>query len=135
MLGIRSKDFVTFYDWETFDVIRRIDLAQNLKHVIWSDDGTNIVLALEDTFYLLKYSQEAVDAAIQSEQEVDEDGYEEAFEFVDEYSETVNSGLWVSNDCFTFVNSRGSISYLISGRVMKLSNADKKHHILGYDGK
>jgi coatomer subunit beta' len=79
LLGIRSKDFVTFYDWENFDVIRRIDLSQNLKHVIWSDDGTNIVLALEDTFYLLKYDQEAVDAAIAQDQEVDEDGYEEAF--------------------------------------------------------
>jgi len=86
-------------------------------------------------FYLLKYDQEAVDAAIAQDQEVDEDGYEEAFQFIDEYKETVMSGLWVSNDCFTFVNTRGSISYLISGRVMKLSNADKKHHILGYDGK
>ena len=24
---------------------------------------------------------------------------------------------------------------MIGGRVLKLSNADKKHHILGYDGK
>ena len=47
----------------------------------------------------------------------------------------VNSGLWVSNDCFTFINARGGISYLIGGRIMKLGNADKKHHILGYDGK
>ena len=78
----------------------------------------------------------AVDQAIaQSQGEEDEDGFEEAFEFIDEYSETVNSGLWVSNDCFTFINFRGSISYLIGGRVMKLGNADKKHHILGYDGK
>ena len=54
---------------------------------------------------------------------------------VDEYNETVQSGLWVSSDCFTFINIRGSISYLIGGKVMKLGNADKKHHILGYDGK
>ena len=64
-----------------------------------------------------------------------EDGLEQAFTFVDEYSETVQSGLWVSADCFTFINIRGSISYLIGGKVMKLGNADKKHHILGYDGK
>ena len=64
-----------------------------------------------------------------------EDGLEEAFTFFDEYSETVQSGLWVSADCFTFINIRGSISYLIGGKIMKLGNADKKHHILGYDGK
>ena len=64
-----------------------------------------------------------------------EDGFEEAFDFVDEYAETVNSGLWVSNECFTFTNSRGNISYLIGGKIMKLGNADKKQYILGYDGK
>lgn len=64
-----------------------------------------------------------------------DDGLEEAFNFVDEFTETVQSGLWVSADCFTFISIRGSISYLIGGKVMKLGNADKKHHILGYDGK
>lgn len=47
----------------------------------------------------------------------------------------MQSGLWVSSDCFTFINIRGSISYLIGGKIMKLGNADKKQHILGYDGK
>lgn len=136
LLGIRSKDFVTFYDWETFSIVRRIDLSQNLKHILWSEDGQMVVLALEDTFYLLKYDQAAVNQAIaQSQGEEDEDGFEEAFEFIDEYTDVVNSGLWVSNDCFTFINARGGISYLIGGRIMKLGNADKKHHILGYDGK
>ena len=55
LLGIRSKEFVTFYDWETFSIVRRIDLSQNLKHILWSEDGLMVVLALEDTFYLLKY--------------------------------------------------------------------------------
>jgi coatomer subunit beta' len=45
------------------------------------------------------------------------------------------SGQWVSNDCFTFINNRGNINYLIGGRVMKLGNAGKKQHILGYDPK
>jgi len=64
-----------------------------------------------------------------------EDGLEEAFEFIDEYSETVVSGLWVSADCFTFINIRGNMNYLIGGKIMKLGNSDKKQHILGYDGK
>lgn len=66
---------------------------------------------------------------------MEEDGIEEAFTFVDEFTETINSAYWVSNDCFTFINNRGSISYLVGGRIIKLGNADKKHFILGYDGK
>lgn len=27
LLAIRSKDFVTFYDWDDFNVVRRIDLG------------------------------------------------------------------------------------------------------------
>ena len=62
-----------------------------------------------------------------------EDGVEEAFTFVDEFSEVVTSGQWVSNDCFTFINNKGSLNYLIGGRVMKIGNTGKKQHILGYD--
>lgn len=54
---------------------------------------------------------------------------------IDEFSDKIQSGLWVSNECFTFINSKGNINYLISGRVMKLGNADKKQFILGYEGK
>ena len=27
LLGIKSKDFITFYDWDDFNVVRRIDLG------------------------------------------------------------------------------------------------------------
>ncbi len=55
-----------------------------------------------------------------------EDGIEEAFTFVDEYSEVVTSVQWVSNVCFTFINNKGSLNYLIDGRVMKIGNTGKK---------
>ena len=129
LLALRSKESVTFYDWESYDVVRRIDLASNLKNVYWSEDSSKVTLTLEDTFYLLEFNGAAVDQAIAQgvfEQEDMDDGLEEAFNFVDEYAETVQSGLWVSSDCFTFISIRGSISYLIGGKIMKLGNADKK---------
>jgi len=93
---------------------------------------------MENDFYLLNYDENFVNQKLSvgdiTEEEA-EDGFEEAFDFIDEYSETVNSGIWVSSNCFTFVNARGNISYLIGGKVMKLGNADKKQHIIGYDGK
>ena len=138
LLAIKSKDFITFYDWDEFNVVRRIDVSENIKNVVWSDDGKNVILALETTFYLLTFHPEEVTKALMAgdmEEDEEEDGIEAAFNFVDEFPDIVISGLWVSNECFTFINSKGNINYLISGRIMKLGNADKKQFILGYEGK
>lgn len=54
---------------------------------------------------------------------------------MEEFHETITSGVWISNECFVFLNTKGSISYLIGNKIIKLSNADKKYFILGYDGK
>ena len=51
-----------------------------------------MTLSLEDTFYLLEFDGAAVAQAIATgalQEEDMEDGLEEAFNFVDEYSETV----------------------------------------------
>lgn len=72
--------------------MRRIDLTSNLKHVFWSEDNSKVTLTLEDTFYLLEFNSAVVDQAIAQgllEQEDMDDGLEEAFNFVDEYNETV----------------------------------------------
>lgn len=61
LLALRSKESITFYDWETYDVVRRIDLASNLKGVFWSEDSSKVTLTLEDTFYLLEFDGAAVD--------------------------------------------------------------------------
>lgn len=98
-------------------------------------------MALEDTFYLLQFNSEAVEQVLRRqamaglEGDEEEDGIEEAFTFVEEFHETVNSGQWISNDCFVFLNIKGNINYLIGNKIIKLTNTDKKYFILGYDGK
>lgn len=67
--------------------------------------------------------------------EDEEDGIDDAFTFIEEFNETINSGVWISNDCYVFVNIKGIISYLIGNKIIKLTNTDKKYFILGYDGK
>lgn len=37
LLGIKSKDFVTFYDWENFEVVRKIDVSPAPKNVYWNE--------------------------------------------------------------------------------------------------
>ena len=61
MLALRSKDTVTFYDWDCFEVVRRIELASNLKGVFWSEDNSKVTLTLEDAFYLLEFNSQEVD--------------------------------------------------------------------------
>lgn len=88
-----------------------------------------MILALEETFYLLQFNANYVAETFangQLTEEEQEDGLEDAFTFGDEYTETVVSGLWVSSDCFVWINSRGAINYLIGGRIMKLGNSGKK---------
>ena len=57
LLGVRSKDCITFYDWINFCVVRRIDLASSIKTVKWSEDGNKVILAMEEAFYLLTFNE------------------------------------------------------------------------------
>jgi len=47
LLAIKSKEFITFYDWTEFQVVRRIDVGSEVKHVIWSEDGRSVVMVLD----------------------------------------------------------------------------------------
>mmetsp|Transcript_32730 Transcript_32730/g.31956 ORF Transcript_32730/g.31956 Transcript_32730/m.31956 type:complete len:173 (+) Transcript_32730:1240-1758(+) len=70
-----------------------------------------------------------------AEGEMEEDGIEDAFTFVEEFNEVVTSGIWISNECFVFTNTKGIVSYLLTNKILKLTSTDKKYFILGYDGK
>uniref|UniRef100_A0A7S3IM43 Coatomer subunit beta n=1 Tax=Strombidium inclinatum TaxID=197538 RepID=A0A7S3IM43_9SPIT len=140
MLAAKGDDFITFYDWETQVVVRRVDVSPSPKNVFWNEAGSQVVLALEDNFYLLNFDNEGVAEYVAGKEpagkpDEEEDGFEEAFQFQDEFQEIISSGLWVSNDCFVFINSKGHIYYMIGQKTMKLMNADRKQYILGYDGK
>jgi coatomer subunit beta' len=138
LLAITGKDQIIFYDWEEFNVVRMIPVPSQVKQVVWSDNGSQVIIALEDTFYLLEFNAAEVTKIFAQgnlTEEQQEDGPEEAFTLIDEYAEVVTSGRWVSDDCFVWANNRGNINYLIGGRVMKLTNCGKKQFILGYDSK
>jgi len=40
LLAIKSKEFVTFYDWESQVHVRRIDVSPSPKNVFWNENGT-----------------------------------------------------------------------------------------------
>lgn len=96
LLGVKGQGGVSFFDWATTQLVRRIEVEP--KSVYWSESGELVTLACEDTFYVLRYSREQYLAAVQSGS-MDEDGCEEAFEVITDINESVRTGQWVG-DCF-----------------------------------
>lgn len=71
-------------------VIRRIDVS--VREVHWSDSGELVAILSEQSFYVLRFVRDVVDAFIESGQEVDEDGIDDAFDLLNEVSENVQTG-------------------------------------------
>uniref|UniRef100_A0A8C4QTK2 Beta'-coat protein n=2 Tax=Eptatretus burgeri TaxID=7764 RepID=A0A8C4QTK2_EPTBU len=78
LLGVRSASGLAFYDWESTELIRRIEIQP--KHVFWSDSGELLTLATEESFFVLKYQADKVAAAQETREGITEDGIDDAFE-------------------------------------------------------
>jgi len=131
LIGVVGNDFICFYDWTEYRLVRRIDVVP--KDVIWSDDGCNVVLACADNFYILKHDKDVLQAYLASGAAIDEDGIEAAFDLASEISEKVVSGLWVS-DCFVYVNSAQRLLCLVAGCTETIAHLDRPQYLLGYMG-
>ncbi len=77
MLGVKSNDYIVFYEWDTLTVARKIDVP--VTFVYWSDSNL-VALASNDGFFILRYN------AIPNDQGLEE-GREDAFEFMCEIKE------------------------------------------------
>ncbi|KAI3425793.1 hypothetical protein D9Q98_007768 [Chlorella vulgaris] len=129
LLGVRSQDFICFYDWATGKVVRRIDVAA--RGVYWSEGGSLVAIASEASFYMLEYNRDVAESYLASGQEVDEDGIEDAFELTAEIPEKIRTGIWVG-DCFIYNNAAWRLNYCVGGEVTTLFHLDKPMYLLGY---
>lgn len=64
----------------------RLDQHADAVQVYWSESGELVCLACEDTFYVLRFSQDAYVAGLNAG-EADEDGVDAAFEAVADINE------------------------------------------------
>ncbi len=74
----------------TVQLVRRIEVPA--KDIKWNGGGDLVAIIGESSFYVLRYTREAVDAALEAGTELDEDGIEDAFELQTETSEAVRTG-------------------------------------------
>ncbi|PFH63153.1 hypothetical protein XA68_17262 [Ophiocordyceps unilateralis] len=128
LLGVVGQGGVSFFDWATGGLVRRIEVEP--KQVYWSDSSELVAIVCDDTFYVLRFSRDNYVEAVQSGQ-MEEDGVESAFEVITDISESVRTGEWVG-DCFIYTNSTNRLNYLVGDQTYTVSHFDKPMYVLGY---
>jgi len=129
LLGVRSVSGLSFYDWETTELIRRIEITPKL--IYWSENGELICIACEESFYVLRYNPECLEGAKENPELMTEDGIEDAFTVLNEINESVKTGVWVG-DCFIYTNSLNRLNYYVGGEICTISHLDRQMYLLGY---
>ena len=74
--GVRSSSGLAFYDWETLELVRRIEIQP--RSVFWNESGELVAITTDDGYFVLSFDQSAVTNA--TEEETNEDGVESAFD-------------------------------------------------------
>nr|CAB3232869.1 coatomer subunit beta'-like [Phallusia mammillata] len=129
-LGVRTSQGLAFYDWESLDLIRRIEI--NPKNVFWSDNGDLVCITTEESFYILKFNQSKLEESKENPDLVTEDGVTDVFsEDIGEIEEIVRTGLWVG-DCFIYTNSVNRLNYYVGGEIVTIAHLDRTLYLLGY---
>ncbi|KDQ15522.1 hypothetical protein BOTBODRAFT_158406 [Botryobasidium botryosum FD-172 SS1] len=129
LLGARGTGFVVFWDWDSGEVVRRVDVEA--KDVFWSGSGTLVAVVANDSFYILKFDRDAYTAAIDSGADIGDEGVEEAFELIAEISESVRTAKWVG-DCFVYTNAANRLNYLVGDQTHNVNLFDTPMYLLGY---
>ncbi|ODM95916.1 Coatomer subunit beta' [Orchesella cincta] len=129
LLGVKSVSGLAFYDWETQELVRRIEISP--RSVFWSENGELVCIATEESYFILKYNEAAVNASKDTKEGFTEDGYEDAFDVLGENQEVVKTGIWVG-DCFIYTNSVNRLNYYVGGEIVTISHLDRTMYMLGY---
>lgn len=136
LLGVKGGDSaVLFYDWDSGEFVRKIDVAP--KEVYWSDSGNLVLIACEESAYVLSYNAAVAASAIAMGQVSPEDGVDGTFDLLFEINDSISSGEWVG-DCFIYCNNAGRLNYSVGGKIQTLVHLDTNssgatvHSVLGY---
>ncbi|KAK3338040.1 coatomer beta [Neurospora tetraspora] len=128
LLGVKGQGGISFYDWRTGGLVRRIEVEP--KQVYWSESGELVALACEDSTYVLRFSRENYNEAVQAGL-VEDDGVEAAFDVVTDISESIRSAEWLG-DVLIYTNSTNRLNYLVGDQTYTIAHFDKPMYILGY---
>ncbi|KAJ3513632.1 hypothetical protein NLJ89_g2841 [Agrocybe chaxingu] len=129
LLGARGNGFVMFWDWETGEIVRRIDVDS--KNVFWSGTGSLVTITADDSFYILRFDRDAYNIKLDEGAEITDEGVEEAFEVVADIPDNVKTGKWVG-DCFIYTTASNRLCYFVGTESYTISPFDTPLYLLGY---
>ncbi|KAH3678144.1 hypothetical protein WICMUC_001660 [Wickerhamomyces mucosus] len=129
LLGIKSDNFVSFYDWESGQLVRKIDVEAN--DVIWSESGELVLITSNEASYVLRFDRDIFVEALENDTVDPYEGVEESFEVLYDVSESITSGKWVG-DVFIFTTSTYRLNYLVGGKVYNIAHFEKPSFVVGY---
>jgi coatomer subunit beta' len=134
-IGVKGSDGVLFYEWDSGEFIQKIEAIP--KDVYWSDSGNMVLLATDESAYVLSYNAQQVAQAIAMGQVNPEAGIEGSFDLLYEINDKITSGKWVG-DCFIYINNAGRLNYSVGGQIETLvhletsAGGQSQHTVLGY---
>jgi len=129
LLGARGSGFVVFWDWESGEIVRRIDV--DAKNVFWSGTGSLVAITADDSFYILRFDRDAYNNALAEGAEITDEGVEEAFEVIADIPDGVKTAKWIG-DCFIYTTSTNRLSYFVGNESYSISPFDTPLFMLGY---
>ena len=100
-------------------------------HAIVAWQGELCVVVCAESFFILKYNREMVNAYFESGQPIGEEGVDDAFEVVHEIAEQVRTCVWVG-DCLLYTSTAGRLNYTIGSEIITLQHLDRPMYIVGY---
>ena len=71
MLGVRSANSLSFYEWDNLTLIRRIEIQP--KGVFWSENGELVCISTEDSYFILRYDADAVAKSLETKEGLTDD--------------------------------------------------------------
>lgn len=78
MLGVKSVSGLAFYDWDTLELVRRIEIQP--RAIYWSESGHLVCLATDESYFILRFNADTVAKSNETKEGVTEDGVEDAFD-------------------------------------------------------
>ncbi|CCM00473.1 uncharacterized protein FIBRA_02506 [Fibroporia radiculosa] len=129
LLAARGSGFVLFWDWETGEVVRRIEA--DAKNVYWSGTGSLVAITTDESFYILRFDRGAYNAKLEEGAEIGDEGVEEAFELVAEIADNVKTAKWIG-DCFIYTTVANRLNYFVGLESYTITPFDMPLYLLGY---
>ncbi|KIK57342.1 hypothetical protein GYMLUDRAFT_46217 [Collybiopsis luxurians FD-317 M1] len=129
LLGARGNGFVIFWDWETGDIVRRVDV--DAKNICWSTTNSLVAIIADDSFYILRFDRDAFEEKLAEGVENSDEGVEEAFEVIADVSEPVKTAKWIG-DCLIYTTASNRLMYFVGNESYSISPLDTPLYLLSY---